>query len=741
MTIYICIIAFIIFLEIKYDFFSKNAKKIFKERGTEKIIVFSAIALIIIISASIGSSQIANFLKFNPKYVGKPIFKNFYGPYLYFKFMFLEVTPRNPMLNKIYLVNTALFCMLSTPILLYMAKKVDSELDTDGTARWAKVEEWEKAGYIAPKGKYTDGVILGRTPPQLLGLVKPRTIIDKEKTHIAMVAPSRSGKGVGVIIPTLFNWRGSVFVMDMKGENFQITSGYRKEVLKQKVLKFKPYGLEDCVSYNPLAEVRIGTPYEVKDVTIIADILTDPGEGKKRDHWDMSASALFIGLILHVLYMRKKENKIGTFGDIVDFLTSTEKPLDESFMSLLQYRHLEDFSVWNDIYDSSQMAGINPGTHPVVARMAAEVLNKDERERASVISTVMAKLSLFKDPIIRKNTSRADFRIKDLMDYETPVSFFIVVEAEQMDTLSLLLRILVTQTIGILAPEMDFSSDAPVHKHKLLFLMDEFPAFGTIPLFEKALAYIAGYGMKALIIAQALNQIKKNYGDKNSVFDNCATTVFYAPTPLDNETPRQISELLGDTTIRTKNKSYSSFSIGKVNISESNKARRLLTAEEVRNKLGDKRNIISIAGLYPMMGQKIRYYEEEYFTSKTHKVYGIPKTDYLTNETPSEIKSNATDINTILDSIEENSVTNDIETKEAIDFMSEEEENELERKIREDFLNDIEKEDINNEETFEFEDENIEDYLENEEIDNTEKEVLLENLYDDEGLIDPEEDF
>ena len=86
--------------------------------------------------------------------------------------------------------------------------------------------------------------------------------------------------------------------------------------------------------------------------------------------------------------------------------------------------------------------------------------------------------------------------------------------------------------------------------------MDEFPAFGTIPLFEKALAYIAGYGMKALIIAQALNQIKKNYGDRNSVFDNCATTVFYSPTPLDTETPKQISEMLGDKTIKVKNKSY-----------------------------------------------------------------------------------------------------------------------------------------------------------------------------------------
>lgn len=713
MTLYIIVIALIIFLEIKFDFFTKNLKKIFKKKSTEKIIVFSTLILIILFSTSLGSNKIAKFLKFNSKYVGKPFFKNFYGPYLYFKFLFLKVSSKNPTLNSIYLVNTAIFCLLSTPILLYMAKKSDSSLDTDGTARWAKIEEWDKAGYIAPKGKYTDGVILGRTPSQFLGLIKSRTVIDKEKTHIAMVAPTRSGKGVGVIIPTLLNWRGSVFVMDMKGENYQITAGYRKEVLKQKILKFKPYGLEDCVSYNPLAEVRIGTPYEVKDVTIIADILTDPGEGKKRDHWDMSASALFVGLILHVLYMRKKEGKIGTFGDIVDFLTSTDKTLEQNFIDLMEYKHLEDYSIWNDIYDSSQMKGVNPGTHPVVARMAAEILNKDERERASVISTVMAKLSLFKDPIIRKNTSRADFRIKDLMDYETPVSFYIVVEAEQMDTLSLLLRILVTQTIGILAPEMDFSSDAPAHKHKMLFLMDEFPAFGTIPLFEKALAYIAGYGMKALIIAQALNQIKKNYGDKNSIFDNCATTVFYAPTPLDNETPRQISELLGDTTIRTKNKSYNSFSIGKVNISESNKARRLLTPEEVRNKLGDKRNIISIAGLYPMMGRKIRYYEEKYFTSKTHKVYGIPKTDYLTNEILS-------DINTI------NTTT---------DFMKEEEDNELDKRIREEFLENIESENI------ELEDID-EDYdIENNEVTEEEKDGMLNTLYSDEGLVDPEEDF
>ncbi|WYL07865.1 type IV secretory system conjugative DNA transfer family protein [Fusobacterium animalis] len=683
----------------------------FKEKSTEKIIVFSVLIFIIIFSASLGSNQIAKFLKYNPKYVGKPLFKNFYGPYLYFKFLFLKVSSKNPTLNNIYLINTAIFCLLSTPILLYMAKKSDNDLDTHGSARWATISEWEEAGLISPPGKFTDGVILGIVKKRLFG--KVRYIIENLKTHIALIAPSRAGKGTGVIIPTLLNWLGSVFVLDMKGENYQITAGYRKHALKQTILKFKPYGLEDSISYNPLAEVRIGTAYEVKDATIIADILTDPGEGKKRDHWDMSATALFIGLILHVLYMRRREGKIGTFGDIVDFLTSTDKTLEQNFIDLMEYKHLEDYSVWNDIYDSSQMKGINPGTHPIVARTAAEILNKDERERASVISTVMAKLSLFKDPIIRKNTSRADFRIKDLMDYKNPVSFYIVVEAEQMDTLSLLLRILVTQTIGILAPEMDFSSDKPIHKHKMLFLMDEFPAFGTIPLFEKALAYIAGYGMKALIIAQALNQIKKNYGDRNSVFDNCATTVFYSPTPLDTETPKQISEMLGDKTIKVKNRSYKAFQIGSSNISESNQARRLLTPEEVRNKVAGKWNIISVTGLYPRIGVKLEYFREKYFKSKIHKVYGIPKTDYLTNEILSDIKT----INT------------------TTDFMKEEEDNKLDKRIREEFLENIENENIELEDIDEIDD--FEDY----ETTNEERDGMLNTLYSDEGLVDPEEDF
>lgn len=214
---------------------------------------------------------------------------------MWFRFIFIKATSQNIALNKIYLLNTSLLCFLSIPLFLYMIKKSEeNNLDTHGTARWATIAEWEEAGLMSPPGQYTDGVILGRTKRGLFGLLKPRYIIDTLKTHIALIAPSRAGKGTGVIIPSLLNWLGSVFVLDMKGENYQITAGYRKKVLGQKVLKFKPYALEGSVSYNPLAEVRIATPYEVKDAKIIADILTDPGEGKRGT----------IGIQVQVLFLK-----------------------------------------------------------------------------------------------------------------------------------------------------------------------------------------------------------------------------------------------------------------------------------------------------------------------------------------------------------------------------------------------------------------------------------------------------
>lgn len=163
------------------------------------------------------------------------------------------------------------------------------------------------------------------------------------------------------------------------------------KVLGQKILKFRPYSFDGSVSYNPLAEVELGTVKEVKGATIIADILTDPGEGKQRDHWANSASSLLVGLILYVLYKAKNEGRMGSIGDIVDFLTNTSRPLDDAWQDLMTVPltlDLEYIKSWKKIYSKQQMSGIPDGVHPVVARTAAEMLNKDPKERASVISSI-----------------------------------------------------------------------------------------------------------------------------------------------------------------------------------------------------------------------------------------------------------------------------------------------------------------------------------------------------------------
>ena len=633
------LIVLIIIFSLVY-YISENFEEIKDKLSIVRFVGVIFTFLILIMAYFWGSQKIAMHYRYNPEIVGEPIFNNLYSPFLILKLAFI------PNIKKISYISTVMrkiglfLNIISILMLVILLKRSKEKEDSHGTARWAKLNEWKKAGLLSDYPKYPDGVILGRTGEYKKGsLSKLKTIIDNLKTHIAVVAPTRSGKGVGIIIPTLLNWLGSIFVFDMKGENYAFTAGYRMKVLGQKILKFRPYSFDGSVSYNPLAEVELGTVKEVKGATVIADILTDPGENKQRDHWANSASSLLVGLILYVLYKAKNEGRMGSIGDIVDFLTDTSRPLDDAWQDLMTIpltSDLECIKSWKKIYSKQQMSGIPNGVHPVVARTAAEMLNKDPKERASVISSVMSKLTLFKDPIIRKNTTNVDFRIKDLMDYETPVSFYVVVESQDMATLAPLLKMLLTQVIGVLAPEMDFESGEEVHKHKLLLMLDEFAAFGTIPILEKALAYIAGYGMKAVIIAQALNQIRKNYGDKSSIFDNCATTVFYAPTPLDSETPRQISELLGDTTIKVRNKSWKAYSLGQANLSESNQVRKLLTPEEVRNKLGDKRNIISIAGMYPLMAYKIRFYEEEYFKTKTFRTYGIPKVSGIYERPPED---------------------------------------------------------------------------------------------------------
>lgn len=568
------------------------------KRRTKKYILIFLITLVTLIIVSLYMGNVYIFYKAS----GITI-EDVKNPF--FLLPYYEEYHTNFLINKAFRLMYGVFLILiavTGGIILKMQRDYSY-----GTARWGNLDDLDVLNVL--KDKYTDGVILGLAK----NFFKTYKIIDNSNTHIALIAPTRAGKGVGVIIPTLLNWQSSTIITDLKGENYVKTAGFREKILKHKILKLAPHDESSC-SYNPLAQIRLKTKYEYVDAQIIADILTDPGEGKGRDHWITQSSALLVAIILHTCYEKSKKEEIASLGHVMDFFNDPTKPILDRILELTRFNHSDDPEFFNTIYDSSQNMGVNPGTHPIVSRTAAEIINKDPRESSGIISSCITAITLYKDPIIRKNTTAVDFKISDLMNDEIPVDLYVIIEAKSISVLSPLIRILISQIIGILCPKMEDPDKMP-HKHKLLLMLDEFPAFGKIPLLEKSLAYIAGYGMKAVVIAQGINQLRQTYGDKNMILENCSTAIFYTPQATDKATAELISTLLGKRTIKTQNKSFKALKLDTGNISENRIARELLTPEEVM-RYSDKQNLIFFKGKPTYRGVKITYYNNSYFKDK-----------------------------------------------------------------------------------------------------------------------------
>ena len=147
----------------------------------------------------------------------------------------------------------------------------------------------------------------------------------------------------------------------------------------------------------------------------------------------------------------------------------------------------------------------------MVLNAAQEMINRDDREASSVLSTAISYLTLYRDPIIAKNTSQSSFHIKDLMQNERPVSLYLVVKPVDKDRLKPFVRLFITQVIRRLADEMKFQNGEQIknYKHRLLLMLDEFPSLGRLQVFEEAIGFIAGYGIKAYLITQDISQLYK----------------------------------------------------------------------------------------------------------------------------------------------------------------------------------------------------------------------------------------
>jgi type IV secretion system protein VirD4 len=439
---------------------------------------------------------------------------------------------------------------------------------TYGSARWARAGDASRAGLLGP-----DGVVLGR--------FGGRYLRHNGAEHVLCFAPTRSGKGVGLVTPTLLTWPGSALVHDIKGENWRLTAGFRAGF--GRVLRFDP---TDAASdaYNPLLEVRPGEA-EVRDVQNIADILVDPEGGlERRNHWEKTSHALLVGAILHVLYAEPDK----TLAGVAAFLSDPRRSIEATLRAMLRTPHRPD------------------GPHPVVAQAARELLNKSENERSGVLSTALAFLGLYRDPVVARVTARCDWRVADLMAEDAPATLYLVVPPSDLSRTRPLIRLVLNQVGRRLTEDLE-----PRAGRRLLLMLDEFPALGRLDFFETALAFMAGYGIKAFLIAQSLNQLEKSYGPNHAILDNCHVRVAFATN--DERTARRVSDALGAATELRAMKNYAGHRLapwlGHLMVSRQETARPLLTPGEVMQLPADEA-LVLVNGCPPIRASKARYYDD-----------------------------------------------------------------------------------------------------------------------------------
>lgn len=447
-----------------------------------------------------------------------------------------------------------------------------------GSARWLTNAELKATGLVD-----AEGVFLGRTSRHYL-----RHHGDE---HVLAFAPTRTGKGVGLVIPTLLTWQQSVLVHDIKGENWQLTSGWRSSF--STCLYFNPTEA-NSVCFNPLLQIRKGKD-EVRDAQNIADMLVDPeGRGDKRDYWAKTGHVLLVATILHILYTSNEK----TLAAVANFLSDPTRDIKDSLTMMMETYHLVD------------------RPHPVIASSAREMLNKAHSELSGVVSTAMSFLGLYRDPMIARATSKSDFSIDDLVNGEKPVSLYLVVPPSDISRTRPLIRLILNQITRMLTEKPNwYGSDHTTHR--LLLLIDEFPVLGKLDFFEQSLAYIASYGMKAYLICQSLNQLEAVYGAHHSILDNCHVRVMFASN--DDKTAQRMSQLLGQSTHSDQKQHYS----GKIHIplaqqvssSRQDNARPLMTAGEIMT-LSKDQCIIMLGNHHPIRAQKIRYYEDPNFIKR-----------------------------------------------------------------------------------------------------------------------------
>ena len=447
-----------------------------------------------------------------------------------------------------------------------------------GDARWATEADIKKAGLRTEKG-------------MLIGKNKNGFLIAGGYQHALLFAPTGSGKGVGFVIPNLLYWQDSVFVHDIKLENYELTSGWRQK-MGQEVYCWNPAnpdGITHC--YNPIDWISDKPGQMVDDVQKIANLIMP-----EKEFWNNEARSLFVGV---VLYLVAAKDKIKSFGEVVRTMRS-----DDVVYNLAVVLD----TLGNDI-------------HPVAYMNIAAFLQKADKERSGVISTMNSNLELWANPLIDTATASSDFNVMEFKKKLTTV--YVGLTPDNLQRLQPLMQVFYQQCTEFLSRKMP----GPDEPYGVMFMMDEFPTLGKMEQFMSGIAYFRGYHVRLFLIIQDTEQLKGIYEEHgmNSFLSNTTYRITFAANNV--ETANLISQLVGNKTVEqvsTSKPKFLDFNPASRSLNVSHTQRALLLPQEVIGLPRDEQ-IILIESSPPIKSKKIKYYEEKFFKNRLLKATPVPQ--------------------------------------------------------------------------------------------------------------------
>ena len=588
----------------------------------------TGIGLVLLVGFNLLATQyIAAQFRYQPA-LGTPLLRMkrtaLYQPFAWCIWGFQNCTSRDSRVRKPLFEGEMIVlggCILSMLAFFVAANRRAQRLsenaeDLHGSARLAGPEDIEATGIMRSQGGVYVGGWYNDSTRRL------QYLRHNGPEHVLAFAPTRSGKGVGLVIPTLLAWEESAVIYDIKGENWAKTAGFRAS-RGQLCFKFSPVEEGTSSRFNPLAEVRLFTPRDVSDAQNVADMIIRSGEDSPMErHWEDSAASLTTGMILHACYTAAADDRVACLADLSGLFTRPGIEFRETLNEMISYQHDADYRQgWRT------PSGLKTSTHPVVSEKAQEMLDKESKELSGVLSTAKTALALYSDPLVARNTAASDFTINDLVNDERPVSLYLVVPPSDKIRLRRLIRLMFTMVVNRLTERMAFDgSEQKRNKHRLLFLIDEFPSLNRMEIFADALSYMAGYGLKAYLITQDIRQIVDAYGQNESIVSNCHVRIAFAPNQVD--TAELLSKMTGTTTVQKAsfNFSGSRFSpvMSHVNASVDHIERPLMTPDEVMRLRPPKKEgsgdseiitepgdmLIFVSGHFPILGMQMLYFAD-----------------------------------------------------------------------------------------------------------------------------------